>query len=91
MFFYTAILQFSLYCVLDLAMPSLLLSDSLMKNCPEDIRTKLISQHNLDQLFVEWFPGKTTQEIIGPNGLIHPLMEKHQFENISLKISVPFN
>jgi hypothetical protein len=35
-------------------------------------------------LTVEWFPGKTTQEIIGPNGPIHGLMQAHRFDHVFL-------
>ena len=65
-------------------MPSLLCSDSLMRGCPDDVRAKLISSHDLDDLAVHWFPGKTTQEIIGPHGHIHALMQEHRFDHVFL-------
>ena len=65
-------------------MPSLLCSDSLMRDCPDNVRAKLVNFHHIDELLVEWLPGKTTQEIIGPNGLIHGLMKTHRFDQVFL-------
>ena len=65
-------------------MASLLCSDSLLRDCPDNVRSSLMNSHGIDRLFVEWFPGKTTNEIIGPKGLIHPLMQKYQFQNVFL-------
>ena len=65
-------------------MPSLLCSDSLMRDCPDNIRAKLINAHNVDDLTVEWFPGKTTLQILGPHGHIHALMEEKRYDMVFL-------
>ena len=53
-------------------MPSLLCSDSLMRDCTDDVRAKLISLHDLDELSVKWFPGEPNNGRTYNCGVLHP-------------------
>ena len=65
-------------------MTGLLISDSLMKFCPEEAQAKLMNSYDLRELDVKVYPGKTTRELIGVEGEVHSLLRAKQYDRVFL-------
>ena len=55
-----------------------------MKFCPVEAQAELIDGYGLSELDVEWFPGKTTRELIGGDGEVHSLLRAKQYDRVFL-------
>lgn len=53
----------------------LLLSDSLMKDLPDKAYSQLVQGFDLDDLKVIPYPGYTTAQLIGEDGVVHKLLK----------------
>ena len=65
-------------------MKGLLLTDSLLKSSPDDAIESLKVNHGLSQLDVACYPGFTTRQLIGGDGVVHHIMTKNVYDHIFL-------
>ena len=65
-------------------MKGLVISDSLMRGCPDDAIHQLKSNWGFSELDLQCFPGYTTSKIIGGDGEIHSLMVKNTYDHVFL-------
>ena len=65
-------------------MEGLLVSDSLMKHLKDEYLEKLQIEYKLDLVELVCKPGYTTEQLIGPNGVVHNLLKSKNYTHLFL-------
>ena len=65
-------------------MKGLLASDSLMKHLQDEYLEDLQTEFKLDLVELVCKPGFTTEQLIGPNGVVHDLLNSNDYTHLFL-------